>query len=76
MRKFFLGLVMGWLITNLFSIPLPPVWFWWLVVAFVFAILIIAWIAYLLNNDDYPDIYPYNDDDTETYERDNKNEIH
>ena len=75
MRKYLIGFVGGWFLTNLFSIPLPPTWFWWVLVAFLSAILIIAWIAYLLNNDDYPDIYPYKDDDTETYTGD-KNDVH
>ena len=66
MRKFFWGLVLGWFLTNLFSIPLPPAWFWWLVIAIIVALLFIGWISYLLNHDDYPEFDI--DTDTETYE--------
>ena len=32
MKKFMLGLSAGYLLTSIFSISAPPVWFWWILI--------------------------------------------
>lgn len=36
MKQFLIGGIAGYLLTSIFSIPAPPMWFWWIAV-FVFA---------------------------------------
>jgi len=63
MTKYLTGFVGGWLFTNLFSIPLPPIWFWWLLIAIFILLIIVGRMAYILNKEGYPD-----DEDTDTYD--------
>ena len=55
--------------TNLFSIPLPPIWFWWQMLSVMMLLAIIGRMAYLLDKDDYPDM----EADTETFEEEYDN---
>ena len=32
MKKFSIGLLVGYLVTSIFGISAPPAWFWWIVI--------------------------------------------
>ena len=51
MKKFMLGLSAGYLLTSIFSIPAPPIWFWWVVIFLGASAASMGACWYRFNND-------------------------
>jgi len=54
MKQFFIGGIAGYLLTSIFSISAPPVWFWWVVI-FATASFLSAGACWRRFNDDLHD---------------------
>jgi len=54
MKQFLIGGIAGYLLTSIFSISAPPVWFWWVVI-FAAASFLSAGACWRRFNDDLHD---------------------
>ena len=51
MKQFLIGGTAGYLVTSIFSIPSPPIWFWWFVIFIVASVASMGACWYRFNDD-------------------------
>ena len=56
MKRYLIGGIIGYLVTSIFSISAPPVWFWWMLGSLCITGLIVYLLVLRMNNDDYGDL--------------------